>query len=112
MAPKLQDYNKSKRIIVEEDIQIPQGSENIIIAKLDGNGLSTGIVEASERNDGLLIARSLVQMDNQIPVRIANISDKKIILKKSEVLGHCEPVQKIVKCEEVNQAQTNQARKM
>ncbi|KAJ8962167.1 hypothetical protein NQ318_018124 [Aromia moschata] len=53
MAPKLQDYNKSRRIIVEEDIQIPQGSENIIIAKLDGNGLSTGIVEAGERNDGL-----------------------------------------------------------
>ncbi|KAJ8944187.1 hypothetical protein NQ318_016168, partial [Aromia moschata] len=110
MAPKLQDYNKSRRIIVEEDIQIPQGSENISIAKLVGNGLSTGIVEASERNDGLLIARSLVQMDNQIPVRIANISDKKIILKKNEVLGCCEPVQKIVKCGEVNQAQTNQAR--
>ncbi|KAJ8943177.1 hypothetical protein NQ318_008041 [Aromia moschata] len=110
MAPKLQDYDRSRRIIVEEDIQIPQGSENIIIAKLDGNGLSTGIVEASERNDGLLVARSLVQMNNQIPVRIANISDKKIILKKNEVLGRCEPVEKIVKCEEVNQAQTNQAR--
>ncbi|KAJ8948900.1 hypothetical protein NQ318_020485 [Aromia moschata] len=111
MAPKLQDYNKSRRIIVEEDIQIPQGSENIIIAKLDGNGLSTGIVEASERNDGLLVARSLVQMNNQIPVRIANISDRKVILKKNEVLGRCEPIERVVKCEEVNQAQTNQARK-
>ncbi|KAJ8944534.1 hypothetical protein NQ318_009697 [Aromia moschata] len=49
-------------------------------------------------------------MNNQIPVRISNISDKKIILKKNEVLGCCEPVEKIVKCEEVNQAQTNQAR--
>ncbi|KAJ8942120.1 hypothetical protein NQ318_000715 [Aromia moschata] len=38
MAPKLKDYNQSRRIIVEEDIQMPQGSENIIIAKLDGNG--------------------------------------------------------------------------
>ncbi|KAJ8939257.1 hypothetical protein NQ318_015215 [Aromia moschata] len=114
MAPKLQDYNKSRRIIVEEDIQIPQGSENIIIAKLDGNGegLSTGIVEASERNDGLLVARSLVQMNYQIPVRIANISDKKIILKKNEVLGRCEPVERVVKCEEINRAQTNQARKI
>ncbi|KAJ8936945.1 hypothetical protein NQ318_015563 [Aromia moschata] len=111
MAPKLQDYNKSRRIIVEEDIQIPQGSENIIIAKLDGNGLSTGIVEASERNDGLLVARSLVQMNNQIPVRIANISDKKIILKKNEVLGRCEPVERVVKCEEVNRAQLNQTKK-
>ncbi|KAJ8952825.1 hypothetical protein NQ318_008146 [Aromia moschata] len=112
MAPKFQDYNQSRRIIVEEDIRIPQGSENIIIAKLDGNGegLRTGIVEASERNDGLLVARSLVQINNQIPVRIANISDKKIILKKNEVLGRCEPVEKIVKCEEVNQARTNQAR--
>ncbi|KAJ8947760.1 hypothetical protein NQ318_010354 [Aromia moschata] len=73
-------------------------------------GLRTGIVEASERNDGLLVARSLVQINNQIPVRIANISDKKIILKKNEVLGRCEPVEKIVKCEEVNQARTNQAR--
>ncbi|KAJ8959655.1 hypothetical protein NQ318_021843 [Aromia moschata] len=54
MAPKLQDYNKSRRIIVEEDIQIPQGSENIIIAKLDGNGLSTGIVEASEKERWLI----------------------------------------------------------
>ncbi|KAJ8936965.1 hypothetical protein NQ318_015628 [Aromia moschata] len=112
MAPKLQDYNKSRRIIVEEDIQIPQGSENIIITKLNGNSedLSTGMVEDSERNDGLLVARSLVQMDNQIPVRIANISDKKIILKKNEVLGRCEPVERIVKCEEVNQAQLNQAK--
>ncbi|KAJ8952015.1 hypothetical protein NQ318_023456 [Aromia moschata] len=110
MAPKLQDYNKSRRIIVEEDIQIPQGSENIIIAKLDGNGLSTGIVEASEWNDGLLVARSLVQMNNQIPVRIANISDKKIILKKNEVLGRCEPVERVVKCEEVNRAQLNQTK--
>ncbi|KAJ8932247.1 hypothetical protein NQ318_023154 [Aromia moschata] len=68
MAPKFQDYNQSRRIIVEEDIQIPQGSENIIVAKLDGNGegLRTGIVE-SERNDGLLVARSLVQINNQIP---------------------------------------------
>ncbi|KAJ8934659.1 hypothetical protein NQ318_017038 [Aromia moschata] len=112
MAPKLQDYNKSRRIIVEEDIQIPQGSENIIIAKLDGNGLSTGIVEASERNDGLLVARSLVQMNNQIPVRIANISDKKIILKKNEVLGRCEPVERVVKCEEVNRAQLNQTKEL
>ncbi|KAJ8962108.1 hypothetical protein NQ318_018064 [Aromia moschata] len=112
MAPKLQDYNQSRRIIIEEDIQIPQGSENIVIARLDGNGegLSTGIVEARERNDGLLVARSLVQINNQIPVRIANISNKKIILKKNEVLGRCEPVEKIVKCEEVNQARTNQAR--
>ncbi|KAJ8955813.1 hypothetical protein NQ318_005356 [Aromia moschata] len=110
MVPKLQDYNKSRRIIVEEDIQIPQGSENIIIAKLDGNGLRTGIVEASERNDGLLVARSLVQMNNQIPVRIANISDKKIILKKNEVLGRCEPVERVVKCEEVNRAQLNQTK--
>ncbi|KAJ8940293.1 hypothetical protein NQ318_000115 [Aromia moschata] len=108
----LQDYNQSRRIIIEEDIQIPQGSENIVIARLDGNGegLSTGIVEARERNDGLLVARSLVQINNQIPVRIANISNKKIILKKNEVLGRCEPVEKIVKCEEVNQARTNQAR--
>ncbi|KAJ8948954.1 hypothetical protein NQ318_022976 [Aromia moschata] len=98
MAPKLQDYNQSRRIIIEEDIQIPQGSENIVIARLDGNGegLSTGIVEARERNDGLLVARSLVQINNQIP--------------KNEVLGRCEPVEKIVKCEEVNQARTNQAR--
>ncbi|KAJ8955748.1 hypothetical protein NQ318_008620, partial [Aromia moschata] len=113
MAPKLQDYNQSRRIIVEEDIQMPQGSENIIIAKLDGNGegLSTGIVEANERNDGLLIARTLVQMNNQIPVRIANISDRKIILKKNEVLGRCEPIERVVKCEEVNQAQLNPAKK-
>ncbi|KAJ8957183.1 hypothetical protein NQ318_007745 [Aromia moschata] len=112
MAPKLQDYNQSRRIIVEEDIQMPQGSENIIIAKLDGNGegLSTGIVEANERNDGLLIARTLVQMNNQIPVRIANISDRKIILKKNEVLGRCEPIERVVKCEEVNQAQLNPAK--
>ncbi|KAJ8934624.1 hypothetical protein NQ318_023204 [Aromia moschata] len=80
------NYNKSRRIIVEEDIQIPQGSENIIIAKLDGNG------------EGL--------------IRIANISDKKIILKKNEVLGRCEPVERVVKCEEINQAQTNQAREV
>ncbi|KAJ8945155.1 hypothetical protein NQ318_001620 [Aromia moschata] len=112
MAPKLQDYNQSRRIIVEEDIQMPQGSENIIIAKLDGNGegLSTGIVEANERDDGLLIARTLVQMNNQIPVRIANISDRKIILKKNEVLGRCEPIERVVKCEEVNQAQLNPAK--
>ncbi|KAJ8938165.1 hypothetical protein NQ318_011930 [Aromia moschata] len=113
MAPKFQDYNQSRRIIVEEDIQIPQGSENIIIAKLDGNGegLRTGIVEASERNDGLLVARSLVQINNQIPVRIANISDRKIILKKNEVLGRCEPIERVVKCKEVNQAQLNPAKK-
>ncbi|KAJ8946046.1 hypothetical protein NQ318_005524 [Aromia moschata] len=114
MAPKLQDYNQSRRIIVEEDIQMPQGSENIIIAKLDGNGegLSTGIVEANERNDGLLIARTLVQMNNQIPVRIANISDRKIILKKNEVLGRCEPIERVIKCEEVNQAQLNPAKEL
>ncbi|KAJ8946364.1 hypothetical protein NQ318_010129 [Aromia moschata] len=114
MAPKLQDYNQSRRIIVEEDIQMPQGSENIIIAKLDGNGegLTTGIVEANERNDGLLIARTLVQMNNQIPVRIANISDRKIILKKNEVLGRCEPIERVVKCEEVNQAQLNPAKEL
>ncbi|KAJ8962392.1 hypothetical protein NQ318_018376 [Aromia moschata] len=112
MAPKLQDYRQSRRIIVEEDIQIPQGSENIVIAKLDGygEGLSTGIAEASERNDGLLVVRSLVQMNNPIPVRIANISDKKIILKKDEVLGRCEPVERVVKCEEVNQTQSNRVK--
>ncbi|KAJ8939481.1 hypothetical protein NQ318_022535 [Aromia moschata] len=113
LIPVHGEVNVKTGIIVEEDIQIPQGSENIIIAKLDGNseGLSTRIVEASERNDGLLVARSLVQMDNQIPARIANISDK-IILKKNEVLGRCEPVERIVKCEEVNQAQLNQAKKI
>ncbi|KAJ8935814.1 hypothetical protein NQ318_023368 [Aromia moschata] len=49
-------------------------------------------------------------MNNQIPVKIANISDKKIILKKNEVLGRCEPVERVVKCEEINGAQLNQAK--
>ncbi|KAJ8937106.1 hypothetical protein NQ318_013064 [Aromia moschata] len=112
MAPKLQDYNQSRKIVVEEDIQISQGSESIVIAKLNGNGegLSIGIVESCERNHGVLVTRSLVQMNNQILVRIANISDQKIILKKDEVIGFCEPVERVVKCEKVNQAQLNQAK--
>ncbi|KAJ8947340.1 hypothetical protein NQ318_002866 [Aromia moschata] len=72
--------------------------------------VKVGLDWNSNWNDVLLVARSLVQMNNQIPVRIGNISDKKIILKKNEVLGRCEPVEKTVKCEEVNQAQTNLAR--
>ncbi|KAJ8950520.1 hypothetical protein NQ318_015264 [Aromia moschata] len=40
----------------------------------------------------------------------ASRSYKTRVRQKNEVLGRCEPVEKIVKCGEVNQAQTNQTR--
>lgn len=51
------------------------------MAKLEGKpGVSSaGIIEMSEyRNDGLVIAQLLVNIDNLVPVRVANTTEHKM----------------------------------
>ncbi|XP_072384636.1 uncharacterized protein [Diabrotica undecimpunctata] len=90
------------RVIVSEDTEIPQNSESTILARLSqkSEGLHFGVVESDELvSDGILIARCLINVDEIIPVRFANLSKKPFKLKKEQQIPFCKPIEKISKCE-------------
>ncbi|XP_074029273.1 uncharacterized protein [Leptinotarsa decemlineata] len=95
-------YNKSK-VVILEDSRISPNTEKIIQTKIAGTGgLSTASIEPSNASEaGMFVARSLVTGNNQtIPVRIINLNNNRLTLKKRQVIGNCEPILKIAKIEE------------
>ena len=103
------------RVMVAENTFLPSGSEMTIWVQPEAvtETLDTGIFEADNfRTDGVLVARCLVSLNEKLPVRVANTTDAKIMLKKGELLGYYEPVVCITKIDEPVKRQPEVRRKL
>lgn len=87
------------RISVVETAEIPANCEKILKGQACGpvKYNSIGVVEASKSfldKTGLLVAKAVVQHDrNIIPLRVANLSDKTIVVKKHTIVANFEPAE-------------------
>jgi len=106
------------RVITKEPITIPANSEIIIFAKgLNSEDLSsryTVIEPVVEDDRKLIVARALVDpYSNNIPVRLINLDDHPIKLRRNYLLGELHPVRDITevsKTEEMKSSFSSQER--
>ena len=78
-----------------ETVRIPSNSEKIIWAKLEGErgGFTAGIAEPEQTEIGIIVAKTLINMDqNKIPIRVINPNKTSVTIQQEKVLGNCEPV--------------------
>ncbi|MBJ4962485.1 hypothetical protein JGF25_23920, partial [Salmonella enterica subsp. enterica serovar Mbandaka] len=93
-------HAKSVSVILKEDAGIPAHSETIIPGALseDPGALQLAVSEPSPQKPfkrGILVARTVVKVENTIPVSVINIEDSPKHLKRGEELCHLEPVSSI-----------------
>ena len=92
---------KCCRISVAETVEIPPESEKIIKGQTCGPVTydSVGIIESNENfveKTGFLVAKVLVQNNkNFVPLRVANLSEKPVIIHKNTVAATFEPADMI-----------------
>ncbi|KAK9874212.1 hypothetical protein WA026_002568 [Henosepilachna vigintioctopunctata] len=80
--------------------KIPACSEQIIYVQPESNPeWCVGLIEPKRDNE-FLTARTLSTVKREIPMRIANISNKQLDIQKGKPIATLEPVSWIVRCEE------------
>lgn len=88
---------------VQEDTVIPGRSETIIVARLEGTVKEgTPVMMEPWNHDeevgrGILIGKGLVTSAKEIPVRLINVNDHPITIKKETKIGTCVPVTSIIR---------------
>lgn len=95
--------NWSVKLVAAEDVNVPGLTEQIIAAEAVGDlgGYQAALVEAQPNCDSkLMVARSLVNLDGRIPIRVANINQTGLNVKKGDDIAGLEPVAWIARCEE------------
>ncbi|MBJ5561233.1 hypothetical protein JGG76_24295, partial [Salmonella enterica subsp. enterica serovar Derby] len=98
---RARSHAKSVSVILKEDAVIPARSEAIIPGALseDPGELQLAVSEPSPQKPfkrGIRVARTVLKVQNTIPVRVINIQDSPKHLKRGEELCHLEPVSSVV----------------
>jgi len=89
-------------VLLAEDTSIPERSEIILNACLDESGQG-GIMMFEPRvhdrdiGRGIVVAKTLLHANEVVPVRVMNVNDYSVDLKKGIILGHCSSVSSIVR---------------
>ena len=88
----------SVRLIATENVYIPGNMEVIIKASLCSDpGCSVGLVESTEGDQPkLLVARTLVKIKKEVPVRIANIFSYRVKITRGDVVAKLEPIREVI----------------
>lgn len=87
-------------IILKEDEQLPALTERVVMGEIkdDIGGYHTGIIEmdsVAPLKKGLLIAKSIVNVNRFIPVRVANTNNYAVKLNQGTTLGQCDAITSI-----------------
>ena len=87
------------RVRLMEYVDVPPRSERVVMARVEGSlgpakwGLLEPRTASSQANDGVLIGRTLVDLEKEdVPLRLMNITDHPRRIKKGAELAVCEPV--------------------
>ena len=87
------------RVLLMECVDVPPRSERVVMARVEGSWRAAkwGLLEpgtaSSKAADGVLIARTLVNLEKEdVPLRLMNVSDHPHRIKKGTELAVCEPV--------------------
>lgn len=95
--------DQAVRVLIAEDVTLPERSEVIVKGQLEGGFCEGNIVMLEPKNDdaktgtGVVIGKSLIKVDKGIPVRIMNVNFYPVVLKKGTIVGECSAVSSIIR---------------
>ena len=95
--------SKPVRLIACQNVKVRGNAETIVLVRAE--------IEPHTPKKNLMIASALINTENDIPVRVANVFPKPRNIKSGEVLAVCEPVTKIVHHYEALCDNTDEGRK-
>ncbi|KAJ8936417.1 hypothetical protein NQ318_014855 [Aromia moschata] len=103
------------RVVLAEDTAVPERSEMILDAHLDGNPWVGNIMMFEPRSHdgevarGIAVGKALLRTEKTVPVRIMNLNHHPVNLRKGIVLGYCSSVSSVIRKLD---AQENSVRKI
>ncbi|KAJ8946776.1 hypothetical protein NQ318_018985 [Aromia moschata] len=103
------------RVVLAEDTAVPERSEMILDAHLDGNPCVGNIMMFEPRSydgevaRGIAVGEALLLTEKTVPVRIMNLNHHPVNLRKGIVLGYCSSVSSVIRKLD---AQENSVRKI
>ncbi|KAJ8946273.1 hypothetical protein NQ318_023123, partial [Aromia moschata] len=103
------------RVVLAEDTEVPERSEMILDAHLDGNPCVGNIMMFEPRSHdgevarGIAVGKALLLTEKTVPVRIMNLNHHPVNLRKGIVLGYCSSVSSVIRKLD---AQENSVRKI
>ncbi|KAG5891946.1 hypothetical protein JTB14_002222 [Gonioctena quinquepunctata] len=83
------------RVLLAEDVSVPERAETILEARLDGSASSGDVVMFEPKlhdekiGRGIALGKTLLRADKFVPVRVMNVNYFPVTLKKGTILGHC-----------------------
>ncbi|CAG2215708.1 unnamed protein product [Mytilus edulis] len=92
------------RISAAEDISIPPGTEAFARGRINDydtltSKLQIGIIEPSEKfvkRDNALLAKTLVEAREQVPIRLLNVSNNVTTIRAGTIVGEISPVEDVI----------------
>ncbi|KAJ8956439.1 hypothetical protein NQ318_010752, partial [Aromia moschata] len=106
---------KNNVLKINEDTAVPERSEMILDAHLDGNPCVGNIMVFEPRSHngevarGIAVGKALLLTEKTVPVRIMNLNHHPVNLRKGIILGHCSSVSSVIRKLD---AQENSVRKI
>ncbi|KAJ8948254.1 hypothetical protein NQ318_013242, partial [Aromia moschata] len=91
------------RVVLAEDTAVPERSEMILDAHLDGNPCVGNIMMFEPRSHdgevarGIAVGKSLLLTEKTVPVRIMNLNRHSVNLRKGIILGYCSSVSSVIR---------------
>ncbi|KAJ8951545.1 hypothetical protein NQ318_020418 [Aromia moschata] len=91
------------RVVLAEDTAVPERSETILDAHLDGNPCVGNIMVFEPRSHdgevarGIAVGKALLLTEKTVPVRIMNLNHHPVNLRKGIVLGYCSAVSSVIR---------------
>ncbi|KAJ8954739.1 hypothetical protein NQ318_011434 [Aromia moschata] len=91
------------RVVLAEDTAVPERSEMILDAHLDGNPCVGNIMMFEPRSHdgevarGIAVGKALLRTEKTVPVRIMNLNHHPVNLRKGIVLGYCSSVSSVIR---------------
>ncbi|KAG5885095.1 hypothetical protein JTB14_003969 [Gonioctena quinquepunctata] len=89
------------RVLLAEDVSVPERAETILEARLDGSASSGDVVMFEPKlhdekiGRGIALGKTLLRADKFVPVRVMNVNYFPVTLKKGTILGHCSSVSSV-----------------
>ncbi|KAJ8963216.1 hypothetical protein NQ318_018682 [Aromia moschata] len=91
------------RVVLAEDTAVPERSEMILDAHLDGNPCVGNIMMFEPRSHdgevarGIAVGKALLLTEKTVPVRIMNLNHHPVNLRKGIALGYCSSVSSVIR---------------
>ncbi|KAG5900734.1 hypothetical protein JTB14_038252 [Gonioctena quinquepunctata] len=91
------------RVLLAEDVSVPERAETILEARLDGSASSGDVVMFEPKlhdekiGRGIALGKTLLRADKFVPVRVMNVNYFPVTLKKGTILGHCSSVSSVIR---------------